>query len=172
MRTRVGTLALLVVSAIGAVRMLSHEAAAQERASHPVVTRAEYERWQRELSNWGRWGKDDELGTLNLVTPAKRKAAAALVKEGVAVSLAANVNTTKGIDVPCPAEWAMVTASDAGVRETSTSRRAPSAAIHRATSSPSAPSPPVIRYVASALNRPAGSACAGAGCARLSTIFP
>ena len=25
------------------------------------------------LSNWGRWGKDDELGTINLITPAKRK---------------------------------------------------------------------------------------------------
>lgn len=39
------------------------------------------------LSNWGRWGKDDQRGTLNLVTPAKRKQAAALVKEGVSVSL-------------------------------------------------------------------------------------
>jgi len=27
------------------------------------------------LSNWGRWGTDDELGTLNLITPAKRIAA-------------------------------------------------------------------------------------------------
>jgi len=40
------------------------------------------------LSNWGRWGADDELGTLNLITPAKRKQAAALVREGVTVSLA------------------------------------------------------------------------------------
>ena len=30
----------------------------------------------RELSNWGRWGTDDELGTLNLVTPERRIAAA------------------------------------------------------------------------------------------------
>ena len=34
--------------------------------AHPQVTRAEYERWQTEPSNWGRWGQDDELGTLNL----------------------------------------------------------------------------------------------------------
>ncbi len=40
------------------------------------------------LSNWGRWGKDDQRGTLNLVTPAKRKQAAGLVKEGISVSLA------------------------------------------------------------------------------------
>lgn len=32
----------------------------------PLVTRAQYERWQTDLSNWGRWGKDDEMGTLNL----------------------------------------------------------------------------------------------------------
>jgi kynurenine formamidase len=36
----------------------------------------------RKLSNWGRWGKDDEVGTLNLVTPAVRVAAARLVVTG------------------------------------------------------------------------------------------
>jgi len=41
-----------------------------------------------ELSNWGRWGADDELGSSNLITPAKRRAAAALVTEGISVSLA------------------------------------------------------------------------------------
>ena len=25
----------------------------------------------KELNNWGRWGHDDQLGTLNLITPAK-----------------------------------------------------------------------------------------------------
>ncbi len=43
------------------------------------------------LSNWDRWGKDDELGTLNLITPEKRRQAAASVKDGVAVSLARDV---------------------------------------------------------------------------------
>jgi len=41
----------------------------------------------KELSNWGRWGKTDEIGTLNLLTPATRIAAAKLVREGVAISL-------------------------------------------------------------------------------------
>lgn len=36
----------------------------------------------KELSNWGRWGDKDELGTLNFVTPEKRVAAARLVKTG------------------------------------------------------------------------------------------
>jgi kynurenine formamidase len=36
----------------------------------------------RSLSNWGRWGDDDEIGTLNFVTPEKRVAAAQLVRTG------------------------------------------------------------------------------------------
>lgn len=39
------------------------------------------------LSNRGRWGDDDELGTLNLITPAHRVAAAASVEEGTVVAL-------------------------------------------------------------------------------------
>jgi kynurenine formamidase len=39
-----------------------------------------------ELSNWGRWGADDELGTFNFVDDATRAAAAALVTDGGAVS--------------------------------------------------------------------------------------
>lgn len=42
----------------------------------------------RELSNWGRWGADDQLGTLNLVTPEKRLEAAQCVETGEAISLA------------------------------------------------------------------------------------
>src|SRR6202041_1427987 len=58
------------------------EASAQAAPSRPLVSEAQFEAWQTELSNWGRWGKDDELGTLNLVTPAKRRAALALAKGG------------------------------------------------------------------------------------------
>ena len=35
--------------------------------------------WMTEISNWGRWGADDQLGTLNLITDEKRREAAALV---------------------------------------------------------------------------------------------
>ena len=38
------------------------------------------------LSNWGRWGAEDQLGTLNLVTPERRRSAAALIREGETVS--------------------------------------------------------------------------------------
>ena len=40
------------------------------------------------LSNWGRWGPDDQLGTLNLITPEVRRRAASLVTEGITVSCA------------------------------------------------------------------------------------
>src|ERR1039457_1161976 len=51
------------------------------------LTKEDVDRWMTELSNWGRWGKDDQAGTVNLITNAKRKQAAALVKEGISVSM-------------------------------------------------------------------------------------
>src|SRR5438552_18937308 len=53
-----------------------------------VPTESEVWGWMQSLSNWGRWGPDDELGTLNHITPEKRRAAAALVREGEVVSCA------------------------------------------------------------------------------------
>src|SRR5262249_42618900 len=41
----------------------------------------------RPLSHWGRWGDEDELGTVNFVTPARRVEAAALVRKGAVFSL-------------------------------------------------------------------------------------
>jgi kynurenine formamidase len=106
----------VVVVALGSAG-IRRSVVAQGADPHPIVTQAQYTRWQRELSNWGRWGKDDEMGTLNLITSAKRKAAAALVRDGVTVSLASDAQTVKGVDVPCPVEWAMVTASEAGATD-------------------------------------------------------
>jgi kynurenine formamidase len=42
--------------------------------------------WFSTLSNWGRWGPGDRLGTLNHVTPEKRAAAARSVEQGITVS--------------------------------------------------------------------------------------
>jgi kynurenine formamidase len=44
--------------------------------------------WLRDLSNWGRWGTDDELGTLNLIGPEQRRHALALARDGTVVSCA------------------------------------------------------------------------------------
>jgi kynurenine formamidase len=42
----------------------------------------------KRCSNWGRWGTDDVLGTLNYLDDAKRAQGAALVRRGVSFSLA------------------------------------------------------------------------------------
>ena len=55
-----------------------------------------------ELSNWGRWGADDELGAINLITPEKRRQAAKLVREGISVSMARDVETERAADNPNP----------------------------------------------------------------------
>ncbi|WP_200948644.1 cyclase family protein [Microbacterium sp. Root61] len=52
-----------------------------------IVARAEAFR------NWGRWGEDDVLGTLNFIDAAKRVEAAALVTEGTVISLAQSFDT-------------------------------------------------------------------------------
>jgi kynurenine formamidase len=84
-----------------------------ESTNEPVVqaqhtlTKADIDRMMTELSNWGRWGKDDQLGTMNLITPAKRKQAAALVKEGVSVSLAHDVEKERAADTTSPFQHTM-----------------------------------------------------------------
>ena len=67
------------------------------RANHEM-TKSDVDRWMKEFSNWGRWGKDDQLGTLNLISPAKRREAASLVKDGVVVSMAHEMLTEKAED--------------------------------------------------------------------------
>jgi kynurenine formamidase len=55
------------------------------------VTKAQFDEWMMKLSNWGRWGKDDERGALNLIAPEVRRRAAALVKTGTTVSLSRQI---------------------------------------------------------------------------------
>lgn len=66
------------------------------------LTRSDIDRWMTELSNWGRWGKADQMGAVNLITPAKRQEAARLVRAGVSVSLARNTETEKSVDNGSP----------------------------------------------------------------------
>ena len=54
------------------------------------------------LSNWGRWGQDDQLGALNLITPAVTAAAAATVRTGRTVSCARPLDTVASADNPAP----------------------------------------------------------------------
>jgi kynurenine formamidase len=74
----------------------------QQQEKLSSVSKEQFDRWMTGLSNWGRWGKDDQLGAANLITPAKRREAAALVKSGTTVSLA-RVLTAKPL-AEAPAE--------------------------------------------------------------------
>ena len=67
-------------------------AAAQPRvADRPPVPRDTFDAWMARLSNAGRWGREDQLGTLNLVTPEARRRAARGVRDGVSISLSRDV---------------------------------------------------------------------------------
>jgi kynurenine formamidase len=48
---------------------------------------AEFDRLFEEIKNWGRWGPDDQLGTVNLITAEERKKAIGLVQLGQTISL-------------------------------------------------------------------------------------
>jgi len=58
----------------------------------PAMSRAAFDDLMQTISNWDRWGADDQLGTLNLITREKRREAASLVQEGVAISMALELN--------------------------------------------------------------------------------
>jgi kynurenine formamidase len=54
---------------------------------------AEFDRLFDEIKNWGRWGPDDQLGAVNLITADDRKKAIALVQLGRTISLSHPVIT-------------------------------------------------------------------------------
>ncbi len=81
-------------------------------SNHPRMSLEEFDRLFESLKNWGKWGPDDEKGTLNYITPDKVKAAAALVKSGRSVSMAIPINTTAGPDNPNPAIYYMANTHD------------------------------------------------------------
>ena len=99
------------LSVVLSAALAASEAAAQPAGDDRAVTEAQYEQWKTELSNWGRWGADDEIGALNLVTPEKRLQAVALVEDGVTVSLAGDADTVEAVDNPNPYEHTMLSIS-------------------------------------------------------------
>lgn len=83
----------LVLLVFGALMLSGVEMMSQ--SGKAVLTKKDIDQMMTSLSSWGRWGKKDELGALNLLTPTKRREAAALVKEGVSISLAHNAIKVK-----------------------------------------------------------------------------
>src|SRR5438876_6372956 len=105
--------AVMAVAALPPMQSAAARGAAQQAGQAPAgrgapavndsrTSKEELERWMTELSNSGRWGKDDQLGAANLITPAKRKQALALVKSAETVSLSHDTTMEKAVDVADP----------------------------------------------------------------------
>src|SRR5688500_8957866 len=116
-RTVSGLVALALMAASAAIVRSQQGSGGTPSADRPPASKTDYEKWKTELSNWGRWGKEDEVGALNLVTPAKRRQAAALVKDGITVSLATDVNTVKAEDNFAPYEHVITQAAATGAAD-------------------------------------------------------
>jgi kynurenine formamidase len=94
--------------AVLTIALMTGAVAAGQSPSRAPRNTAEFDELFHRVSNWGRWGRDDQLGSVNLVTAAKRKQAVALVKHGITVSLAHNVLTEKAEDNANPFEHTML----------------------------------------------------------------
>lgn len=75
----------LTVNMVLSLLLLPQLAAAQ--GARPMA-RAEFDALLKAVDNAGRWGDQDERGTLNLITPDVRRAAVAEVRTGTTVTLA------------------------------------------------------------------------------------
>jgi kynurenine formamidase len=73
------------------------------RTVGPMVSLEEFDQIFESVKNWGRWGPDDQLGTLNYITPEMVRAAAGLVRTGRRVSMEIPINKVAGPDNPNPA---------------------------------------------------------------------
>ena len=110
MKTRAFVIPCLTLTLIlgGIIRSRTVSSASAPPQSNHNATRADFDQYMKDLSNWGRWGKDDQLGAVNLITPAKRRQALATVKEGVSISMARTGDLEKSVDNPEPIVRKMV----------------------------------------------------------------
>ena len=79
------------------------------------VSAADFKALFEAVSNWGRWGEDDERGALNYLTPDRVAAAARLVRSGETTTLSLPLNTEPGIDNPEPADHRMTMLNDVDI---------------------------------------------------------
>jgi kynurenine formamidase len=89
----------------------TQENSGQDRSRAPRATSRgkdlsddELEAMFKRCSNGGKWGADDELGTLNFITAAKRIAAAQLVRTGEVVSIGRDISKTASKVDPHPVQ--------------------------------------------------------------------
>lgn len=69
--------------------LLPTRVSAAER--RPRLTEAQFQALAQRVSNWKRWGADDELGALNFITPAVTRTAGGLIREGRIVHCGAGI---------------------------------------------------------------------------------
>src|ERR1700726_3891776 len=86
---------VLIIFFATAVNLASQGVNTSTESKQQLIGRADFEKIMKSLSNWGRWGKDDQVGALNLITSEKRIQAARLVKTGMSISLAHDLFTEK-----------------------------------------------------------------------------
>ncbi|MGH3142522.1 MAG: cyclase family protein, partial [Gaiellales bacterium] len=79
------------------------------------VSAAEFKALFRAVSNWGRWGEDDELGLLNEVSAGRIVAATRLVGSGETVTLSHPWDTEESLDNPHPADHRMTLLPDVDI---------------------------------------------------------
>src|SRR5918993_939048 len=96
---------LMIVAAFGIASGFTSfgQAPAGGQPAPPSVARSpanaeQFDQLFHQVKNWGRWGAEDQLGSVNLITPDKRKQALKLAKTGQTVSLVHNPLTDKAED--------------------------------------------------------------------------
>ncbi len=109
----------------------------QDHDRQPEMSADEFRALYAAVSNWGRWGEGDERGALNLVTPERVAAAAALVRRGETVTLSVLLDTRPGLDNPEPAVHRMTMLMDDDTRLGAELRQG----LHRRRLSQPAPQP-------------------------------
>src|SRR5919198_370000 len=102
-------------------RMTTWSAEEAGRMNAVIPSEEQVVEWITSLSNWGRWGDEDQAGCLNLITPEKRQQAAALIRDGATVSCARPITTEITPDITYQVQRYMVDSGEG--RDTDPSER-------------------------------------------------
>ena len=129
------------------------------------VSADEFRELFERVSNWGRWGPDDERGALNYLTPERVAEAAGLVRSGRTVSLSRPLNTEREPEDPNPP---ITTGRCSAPRTTPTVSPSPrttsvstTTTTHTAISTPSATFPMTAPFTTGGRRLGVGHRCSG-----------
>ena len=79
---------LLLATFCASIQALGQSNLPELDTNPSAVSLMEFQRLFEASKRWGEFGDDDQLGSLNLITPQTRVRAASLVETGISVSLA------------------------------------------------------------------------------------